>query len=142
MMTIRRKNLAGHSGLLAMYGIMLLVAMVVCIYEYLRVDSKMFYVVSTIGHMAVFQRMAPWPESIRFVSNKYVVWMTWGLALRQLRPHLENQNPPEEMKMILSTDTLRLIYIVSEVFMYGLGWYKCFGPGSRTSAKKTATKQA
>jgi hypothetical protein len=138
MMTIRRKNLAGHSGLVAMYGIMLIVAAGVCTCEYLRVDSKMFYVVSTMGHMAVFQRMAPWPESIQFVSNKYVVWMTWGLALRQLRPHLESQNHPEQ---IVSTDLLRLAYIGSGVLMYSLGWYKCFGPGSQTS-KKTSTKQA
>lgn len=122
MMTVRRKNLASHNGLVTMYGLALFVSMAVSVYEYYRVDETIFLAVSTIGHITVVQRMAPWPDFMKFVSNKYLVWMTAGLLLRQARPWLEQTATVSEM---------RLIFAITFGPMWFVGWYKSYGPGSR-----------
>lgn len=120
-MTVRRKNLVNQTALVAIYGLMLLFAAVVCIYEYYRVDEKIFYAVATIGHISVVQRMAPWPAFMKPISNKYWVWMFCGLGLRQFRPYLYD----------VSNFEMKLIFISTAVFMWTIGWYKSVGPGSR-----------
>lgn len=124
MMTIRRKNLAGQSMLVALYGFLLITSLVVCTYEYWRVDEKVFLTACTIAHVSVTQRMAPiWPSSIQpFVSNKYVVWLTVGLLLRQARSWIETTATHRD---------IRLLFIVTFFPMWTLGWYKCFGPGAK-----------
>jgi hypothetical protein len=123
MMTIRRKNLASHAFLVTIYGLALAISMIVCIYEYYRVDEKIYYTAATIAQLAVLQRMAPiFPPAIQpLISNKYVVWMTVGLILRQARPWLETSATVQDV---------RLIYIGTFVPVWTLGWYKCFGPGA------------
>jgi hypothetical protein len=134
MMTVRRKNLAGHTTLVTLYGLALFVSMSVCIYEYYRVDEIVFLTAASIGHLTVVQRMAPWPVVLRPVSNKYVVWMTAGLILRQARPWLETTATPAEM---------RLVFVATLVPMWVLGWYKSFGPGSKQkNGEKASTIKA
>jgi len=132
MMTVRRKNLAGQNGLVAIYGLMLLFAVVVCTYEYYRVDEKIFLTVATIGHISVLQRMFPWPAFLGPLSNKYLVWMFCGLGLRQVRPYLAN----------LSTAEMRFIWGTTAILMWTLGWYKSFGPGSRQNDAVVVKKVA
>jgi hypothetical protein len=133
MMTVRRKNLAGHTALVTLYGIALFVSMAVSIYEYYRVDETIFLTVATIGHLTVVQRMAPWPEFLKLVSNKYVVWMTAGLVLRQARPWLESA---------ATTADMRLVFFATMVPMWALGWYKSFGPGANGAMSSESTTKA
>lgn len=127
MMTIRRKNLAGQTMLVTLYGLLLLTSLVVCVYEYYRVDERVFLSAAIIAHVSVVQRMAPfWPSSIKsFVSNKYVVWLTVGLLLRQARPWIETTATHLE---------LRLLFLATFIPMWTLGWYKCFGPGANVQS--------
>jgi hypothetical protein len=124
MMTIRRKNLAGQAMLVTLYGLLLITSLVVCTYEYYRVDEKVFLTAATIAHVSVLQRMASiWPSSIQpFISNKYVVWLTVGLLLRQARPWIETTATHQD---------IRLLFVATFIPMWTLGWYKCFGPGAK-----------
>jgi hypothetical protein len=121
MMTVRRKNLAGHSTLVALYGLALFVSMTVSIYEYYRVDVTVFLTAASIAHLTVVQRMAPWPSSLKFVSNKYIVWLTAGLVLRRARPWLETSATAAD---------IWLVFVATFIPMWTLGWYKCYGPGA------------
>jgi hypothetical protein len=123
MMTVRRKNLAGHSSLVAMYGFALFVSMSICVYEFNRIDPKNFFATCTVTNIAVVQRMAPiWPESIQhYVSNKYVVWMTVGLLVRQTRSWID---------MTATRQDAFLLYMITSIPVFVLGWYKCAGPGA------------
>lgn len=130
LMTVRRKNLAGQTLLVSLYGFLLISSLVMCAYEYFRVDRRLVLTAITIVHVTVVQRMAPvWPSIIQpLVSNKYMVWLTVGLILRQARPWIE------------TTATLRdcrVLFFTTFVPMWTLGWYKCFGQ----VAKKSVTKK-
>lgn len=125
MMTVRRKNLANQTILVTLYGLSLLFSLIVCSYEYLRVDPKIFFTCTTISNIAIVQRMTPiqiWPTSLQpiqsYVSNKYVVWMTVGLLLRQTRSYIESTATLFEMI---------LIWFVTSIPLYMLGRYKCSG---------------
>jgi hypothetical protein len=125
MMTVRRKNLASQTTLVTLYGLSLLMSMMVCSYEYIRTDPKIFFTCATISNIAIVQRMTPihlWPSLLQpiqsYVGNKYVVWMTVGLLLRQTRTYIETTATLHEMV---------LIWIVTSIPLYMLGWYKCSG---------------
>ena len=125
MMTVRRKNLASQTTLVTLYGISLMTSMLVCFYEYSRVDPKIFFASCTITNIAVVQRMTPiqlWPSSLHsiqpYINNKYVVWMTVGLLLRQARPYIETT---------ASLSEIVLIWAVTSIPLFLLGWYKCSG---------------
>jgi hypothetical protein len=131
MMTIRRKNLAGQTLLVTMYGLALIISMAVCVYEYLRIDPKIFFASCTFTQLAVLQRMAPiWPSSIQsYISNKYVVWMTIGLLLRQTRSWIETTATLQELQIIM---------MLTAIPLWTFGWYKCTG---RLSTKNTTVKK-
>lgn len=135
LMTVRRKNLAGQGTLVTLYGLALVVSMGVSIYEYCRVDEVVFLTAASIVHVTVLQRMAPWPnDTVRsMVSNKYVVWMTAGLALRHARPWLETTATHQDM---------RLVFALTFVPMWILGWYKCYGPGAPSKGADQSAKKA
>lgn len=122
LMTVRRKNLAGHTTLVTLYGLALLISMVVCVYEYWRVGEIGFLTAATISQVTVLQRMMPWPAALKPIGNKYVVWMTAGLILRMVRPWLETT---------AKVSDVRLVFFGTFVPMWTLGWYKCYGPGAK-----------
>ena len=138
MMTVRRKNLANQTILVTLYGLSLLMSMMVCSYEYVRVDPKIFFTCATISNIAIVQRMTPiqvWPSSLQpiqsYISNKYVVWMTVGLLLRQTRSYIETTATLSEMILIWS---------VTSIPLYMLGWYKCSGKSAPNKSIKTIKK--
>ena len=138
MMTVRRKNLASQTTLVTLYGLSLLISMVVCVYEYLRVDPKIFFTSATITNIAIVQRMVPihiWPSSLQpiqsYISNKYVVWMTAGLLIRQSRSYIETTATLMEMVMI---------YVVTFIPLFMLGWYKCSGKNISIKSNETIKK--
>lgn len=122
LMTIRRKNLVNQSILVSLYGITLIVSMVVCIYEYYRVDHRIVFVTSTFVHITVIQRMVPtivFPSSYlaSVISNKYTVWMTAGLLLRYTRNYFGN---------MASLYDVQRLFVLTAIPLYILGWYKCY----------------
>jgi hypothetical protein len=138
MMTVRRKNLANQTILVTLYGLSLLMSMAVCTYEYIRVDSKIFFTCATISNIVIVQRMTPiqvWPSSLQpiqsYISNKYVVWMTAGLLLRQTRSYIETTATLFDMILIWS---------VTSIPLFLLGWYKCSGRNTSIKNKETIKK--
>jgi hypothetical protein len=123
MMTVRRKNLAHQTILVTLYGISLTLSLLVCLYEYLRVDPKVLFTVMIAASISILQRMTPrelWPSPLQpiqsYISNKYVVWMTVGLLLRQTRSYIDTTATLHEMI---------IAYVVVTIPFIGLGWYKC-----------------
>jgi hypothetical protein len=91
--------------------------------------KKGFYAVATLAHVAVVQRMAPWPGSrIRgLLSNKYVVWTTYYVLATKLRTEwLEQATLPQ----------MRALFRFSFAVVCCLGWYNSFGPRPLRSNQK------
>ena len=122
LMTIRRKNLAPQRVLVALYGFSLILAAVTCAYDYVVMGGKKgFYAVASLAHIAIVQRMAPWPGSwIRgLVSNKYVVWTTYYVLASKFREGwLEQASLPQ----------MRVLFRFSFAVVCCLGWYNSSRP--------------
>ena len=121
LMTLRRKNLASQSVLVSVYGVLLLLAVSTCAYDYVTLGGlKVFYAVAVLDQLAMVQRMTPWPDSFlgRLVSNKYVVWTTYYILAKKLREEWLDQATLVQMQTL---------FLVSLAATLCLGWYKCFG---------------
>jgi len=121
LMTVRRKNLVSQGFLVTLYGISLLAGASRCGVDYWNEDERIFYIICSLVHIAVVQRMAPWPVSVRAViSNKYIVWVTFYSLARQLRPALTGET--------VTASEMSVFFWVTFVIMWGLGLYRSLRP--------------
>jgi magnesium-transporting ATPase (P-type) len=112
-----------------------------CVFEQVRVHVTVFLTATTLAHVAVLQRMSPWPSFLQpYIGNKYVVWLTAGGILRQARPWLEASLQNEASKA-QATTVMWIVFVGTLVSQCILGWYKCYGPGA-SPLSKDASKTA
>lgn len=89
--TLRRKQVfTSDWGGAFVYGAFLVFGSYFVIQDYLNDGPKTFWIVRSLGQIAALQRMSPLPSSFALLQNKYVVWTTAFLLLRQIRAHLDS----------------------------------------------------
>jgi hypothetical protein len=89
LMTLRRKNLISHWATVTIYGFLLVVGFLICLYEYTRFGVSMLRTVAAVGNWAILWRTSSLPisQSMRkIVQNKYLIWTVLGIATQYLRP--------------------------------------------------------
>ena len=84
-----RKNLAGHTALTTIYGLMLVGAGFIAWFEINRAGFNTVRAVSFIANIACVLRTSPRLPVLRIVQdNKYLLWISMYLLLEKIRPHL------------------------------------------------------
>jgi hypothetical protein len=85
-MTLRRKNLVSHWAGVSIYGLLIVTAMVVTMYEYMRYGICTFRTVAFIGNVGVLFRLNPYLPKL--LTNKYLIWIgLYFLTNTYLRPY-------------------------------------------------------
>lgn len=95
LMTIRRKNLAGHYTLISIYGAMLLGGWIIGDREIARLGLKSKYQLIIIGQIAALLRLSPrvLPLPLSIIQSKYFIWpFVYCLMQYYLRPLVESQD--------------------------------------------------
>lgn len=127
LMTLRRKNLAGHYTLVSLYAIMLLVGWYICNNELLLPNHKSAMITGTIGCLAAFIRLAPrsgFPP-LDLLQNKYVLWPGMYLVSQKLRPlALDDDLRGDAPSKILTDSQLIYAHVFFIVAVITLGIYK------------------
>jgi len=124
-MTLRRKNLAGHTLLVSLYGIMLATGFVLSNIELARQGIHTVLVIASAACTAATIRLAPplLPSWLRIVQNKYMVWIImyrWMQYWRWRRQQPLGDAFTEEIPW-----ELYFAFFMSHVCMFALGYYKC-----------------
>lgn len=114
LMTLRRKNLAGHYFLITIYGVMLTGVLILGILElYLWNGYHAIVLLILISSLACVIRLSPrLPGGWNLVQNKYVMWTIIATLLHRIRTR------PLDSRLILAAT-------LSECAMVALGIYKC-----------------
>mmetsp|Transcript_12907 Transcript_12907/g.24651 ORF Transcript_12907/g.24651 Transcript_12907/m.24651 type:complete len:352 (-) Transcript_12907:260-1315(-) len=92
LMTLRRKNLASHHFLLFLYGVMLTVGYLVCDMDHRFYGGGPYVWMASmcIGFTATLLRVGPRLPVLSYIqNNKYLLWASIGLIVRQCRPFFE-----------------------------------------------------
>lgn len=101
LMTLRRKNLLSTPVGIAAYAVQLIFGWSMGEYEANFSENVPHHCSLTIGMLidaAVLLRMGPRLPLLRIVQeNKYLLWLVLGLALRRLRPVLDQEVLPQEI---------------------------------------------
>jgi hypothetical protein len=119
-MTIRRKNLASHRGLITIYALALLGAGLVAYFEYSRTSFNWFRALAFVGNLATLLRTGPRliPGLSIVQDNKYVMWILLFTILHQyILPHINDPVIPWQAIAINRTISLSV---------FALGAYKHF----------------
>lgn len=89
MGTLQRKNLIGYIGL-GIFSLCVANGIRVQRFEFNRVGGDhVTCTVRIIGFAAALVRLSPLPDAFRPFQSKYVIWTVAYLALRKVRPNLE-----------------------------------------------------
>jgi hypothetical protein len=89
--TLRRKLIFTSDWAGAfVYGAFLAFCAVFVTLDYMNDGPKTFWIARGLGQVAALQRMTPLPSSLALLQNKYVVWTTAFLLLRQVRSHIDD----------------------------------------------------
>ena len=100
LMTLRRKNLASHHTLVAVYAAMLLSGWILGESESARLGVNARYQLYIVGLTAALLRLSPrdvLPAYLRWVHNKYFIWpFCYGLTV-VLRPWVERKTECSEL---------------------------------------------
>ena len=124
LMTLRRKNLLSHYGVVTIYGFLLVSGLVVTISEYTRVGGvSCLRTVAFCGNLAILWRASHWPLLLRipksvhgWVQNKYLMWSLLAVLVHtQLRPWMARP----------MTETRSMIHSFSFFLVLLNGYFKC-----------------
>jgi hypothetical protein len=122
LMTLRRKNLVSKAFGVTMYGIGLVYAIGLVLYEYsfhAPYGLNSFLCQDLITIVATWLRLGPRLPLLRYVQdNKYVMWFLLGLLLRYIRPWFDTEEP--------LSPNLNVVCHVARVSMFGLAIWKGF----------------
>lgn len=121
-MTVRRKNLAGHYGLIGIHGIMLIAGATIGRYELNEAGTTARMVALTPGGLAAMIRMGPWPAVFQPLQNKYVLWTPMAAMMQGLCPLIQDENAENA---ILTYDELWYLHKFSSVGVFVIGYYNC-----------------
>jgi len=141
LMTLRRKNLAGHTLLISLYGIMLATGFVLSAIELAPQGIFPVLVIGSAACTVTTVRLSPpfLPQWLRIVQNKYIVWVVmyrwmqyWLRRHQSLEDASREEIPPE----------LYFAFLITNVCMFAHGYYKCtFGySAEQTEPLQTARK--
>lgn len=145
LMTLRRKNIAGHFTLIFIYGLSLFLALAVGINELSTFGPYALPLVVSLGHLATFLRLNDFfPKSLSILQNKYFIWTLIGLTMNSLRPILDAEGT-------VSGFSPRQAWTVCALATTGIlvtGWHKCkygykqnHGNSSNGATAGVATKE-
>lgn len=113
--TLRRKQIFTSDWAGAfVYGAFLAFCAVFVTLDYMNDGPKTFWIARGLGQIAALQRMTPLPSSFSLFQNKYVVWTTAFLLLRQVRAHIDE----------ISVSVLKSTFYATFFLCLLLGWYK------------------
>ncbi|GAX21216.1 hypothetical protein FisN_23Lh156 [Fistulifera solaris] len=85
LMTIRRKNLASHSLLVGLYGIMLVTGFLLANIELLRHPLHHLLLVASCSALAISIRLSPNGGILQPLQNKYILWSGMWCFLQIVR---------------------------------------------------------
>jgi hypothetical protein len=86
--TLRRKNLLDGMFGLHLYGMGAFLFIVINIFKHRPEANKKEQLIGVcFACVAILWRFSPLPDAFRLIQGKYLIWLTVGLAIRQLRPH-------------------------------------------------------
>jgi hypothetical protein len=106
LMTLRRKNLAGHYTLITIYGTMLLGGWIIGDGETAQLSLEARYQMYIVGLTAAFLRLFPrhvlqfYPWS-HVVHSKYFIWPMCYVLLQYVFPHLAQQERNQTEQSLL-----------------------------------------
>ena len=127
LMTLRRKNLAGHYVLISLYAVMLLAGWIVGLGEMMRYGWRSLSALTTVAYTAVLLRLAPsrLPGPLQLLHNKYVLWPVCYALMVMLRPLESEDATVRETAVVPLTDN-QLFYsaVAVTVGVLVLGYYK------------------
>lgn len=116
LMTIRRKNLAGHETLVTIYGLMLTFGFAVASYEHSRVSFDTFLLVNTLGNLAGLLRLG-------LRMPKYPLWILMAVLTQVGRDSIDGH-------VAWAAIPWGPVYAASVVALLSLGAKKIFGASS------------
>lgn len=125
LMTLRRKNLAGHYLLVSVYGFLLIAGVLTCTAELFIWDGwKAVLIFCIAANTASVIRLAP--RKLPLMDSKYLMWVFIACLVSVMRQYFE-----EVGIGMLSTATISMIAMVS------MGFYNSkYSYGSISSASK------
>ena len=124
LMTLRRKNLLSHYGVVTIYGLLLVFGLVVTISEYTRVGGvSCLRTVALCANLAILWRTSHWPTRLGIpksaqglTQNKYLIWSLLAVLVQtQLRPWMARP----------MTATRSMIHSFSLFLVWLNGYFKC-----------------
>lgn len=121
LMTLQRKNLASHSLLVSLYGVMLITGFYVCDSE-TGLQGGTAKLINAFATTAAFSvRLSPrWPWPLNFVQSKYVVWPVIFLLIQGLRPLIMRAD-----NAVVPLEGLVFATAVSSAASFAVVIYKC-----------------
>jgi hypothetical protein len=137
LMTIQRKNLAGHNTLVSIYSSALLLGIFVGRFELNIYGTSARLITSTIGSLAIMIRLGPLPPAFRIIQNKYVMWTVLAYFMHRLRPLVDGN----EENSIMTPFQLNISHKVCFAGMVTLGWYNSAYVYEKREKADTATKK-
>jgi hypothetical protein len=136
LMTLRRKNLAGHYLLVSLYGLLLVGGVYVCHTEVLLAGIQTLRIFLFATTLSFVIRLAPrLPFPFLVIQSKYVLWPCIFLLMQSLRPLVYNE------VAILSEQQLLYAGLASVAASMVLCFYKCsYGYGNDESVVEVSLK--
>jgi hypothetical protein len=142
LMTLRRKNVASHNLLVAIYGFALLFVTFIAATEVFQHGGGWMTVhyLHSISCLAFMMRIGPrFPRAVQFLHNKYVIWTIMsGILHFWFLPRLQDGGESNHDFYSL----VKHMSIASGVVVHSYGWYKrnimVTVGGKTTKAKKEA----
>lgn len=113
LMTLRRKNLAGHYVLISVYGFLLVAGILICTVELVVWDGwKAVLIFFIAANTASVIRLAPRKPPL--MNNKYLMWILIACLVAIMRRYFEAVGA-------------RMIFLatVSMIAMVSMGFYNC-----------------
>ena len=129
LMTLRRKNLAGHYLLVSVYGFLLVAGVLTCTAELFIWDGwKAVLIFSIAANTASIIRLSP--RKFPLMDNKYLMWIGIACFVSTMRQQFE-----EVGITMISMATISMIAMIS------MGFYNSkYGYGSTWSASQEKVK--
>ena len=138
LMTVRRKNLASHNGLIAIYGIALVGGALIGLYELSLASASARMIATATAGLVILLRLGPLPATLASIQNKYFLWTLAGYLMSRLRPLVEG----DESEAILTYNQLWWIHKIASCGVGLLGWYNCaYGYAKRERAEDEKRKE-
>jgi hypothetical protein len=124
LMTLRRKNLLSKNEVLSLYGAMLLFAFIVAMHEYgMNAPNgfNAFLCQGLVANIATVLRLGPCIPILRYIQdNKYILWISLGLLLRNIRTYFDTE---DELPYPLGT-VVRIFRVLLFSLFIWKGWIR------------------